>query len=81
MVLTDINMPVMDGLEFARAFRPRYPFTPILFMTGVLPEVSHGTSLREVGARLLLKPFGPEVLLEAVATTLIHGPSARRTPA
>jgi two-component system, cell cycle sensor histidine kinase and response regulator CckA len=81
LVLTDINMPEMDGFEFARAFRGLHPSVPILFMTGALPEGSAGMSLREVGARLLLKPFGPEVLLEAVETMLSYGPSARRTTA
>ena len=81
LVLTDIQMPVMNGFEFARAFRLSHPSIPILFMTGAMPQSSAGISLRDVGARLLLKPFGPEVLLEAVQSVLTRGPSARRTPA
>jgi len=81
LVLTDIWMPVMDGLEFARAYSALYPSTPILFMTGALPEGSSGVSLLEVAGRLLLKPFDPETLLEAVNAALSYGPSARRTPA
>ncbi len=34
LVVTDIHMPVMDGLEFARALRPLQPTVPILFITG-----------------------------------------------
>jgi two-component system, cell cycle sensor histidine kinase and response regulator CckA len=79
LVLSDINMPVMNGLEFAKRFRPLYPSVPILFMTGALPVASDTIPLREVAARLLLKPFGPEVLLEVVRSMLTHGPAARRT--
>jgi DNA-binding response OmpR family regulator len=79
LVVTDICMPVMNGLEFAQAFQATYPSIPILFMTGALPITSNGVSLREVGARLLLKPFGPEVFLEAVTAMLADGPHARRT--
>jgi DNA-binding response OmpR family regulator len=78
LVLADINMPVMNGLEFAKLFRPLYPSVPILFMTGALPAASDSIPLREVAARLLLKPFGAEVLLEAVRSMLTHGPAARR---
>jgi DNA-binding response OmpR family regulator len=81
LVLTDIRMPVMDGFEFARSYCTLYPSTPILFMTGAMPQGSPDFSLRDVGDRLLLKPFDPETLIEAVNAALIYGPSARRAPA
>jgi DNA-binding response OmpR family regulator len=80
LVVTDICMPVMDGLEFARAFQPLYPSIPILFMTGHQPIASEGT-LQEAGAQLLHKPFGPEVFLEAVSAMLVEGRHARRSHA
>ena len=81
LVVTDINMPVMNGFEFARAIQPVQPALPILFITGGLPQVSNGISLREVGEHLLLKPFGPDVFLEAISSMVALGPRARRTPA
>jgi two-component system, cell cycle sensor histidine kinase and response regulator CckA len=82
LVLTDIRMPVMDGIELAKVLRAAYPSIPILYMSGYLPEASQGTYLREVGARLLLKPFSPDVLLEAIRAALSHErPSAQRTSA
>ncbi len=82
LVLTDITMPVMDGIQLAKALRTAYPDIPVIFMTGDLPRASQGIRLLEVGACLLLKPFGPEVLLEAITTTLSHERrSARRTSA
>jgi DNA-binding response OmpR family regulator len=74
LALTDITMPVMDGFEFARIFRSLYPSVPVLFMSGAMPRASHGIPLLEVGTHLLLKPFGPDVLLEAITIMLSGEP-------
>src|SRR6516164_6000228 len=34
LLLTDINMPRMDGLELAKVTRDLYPHMPVLLMTG-----------------------------------------------
>lgn len=75
-------MPVMDGFEFARCFRALHPAVPLLFMSGAVPRSSQPIPLIEVGTHLLLKPFGPDVLLEAVGATLSHERrSIQRSPA
>src|SRR5262245_20006909 len=33
MVLTDLQMPEMDGLELVEAIRTRYPLVPVILMT------------------------------------------------
>jgi DNA-binding response OmpR family regulator len=63
----------MTGREFAREFRPMRPSVPVLFITGREPMVP--------GARLLLKPFGPDELLERVAQVLGDAQGAERTGA
>jgi hypothetical protein len=50
-------------------------------MTGAMPRGSAGFSLRDVGDRLLLKPFDPETLIEAVNAALTYGLSAGRSTA
>src|SRR5215203_3153708 len=70
LVLTDIRMPVMNGIELAKVLGAACPNIPVLFMSGYLPEAAQGTHLHEVGARLLLKPFGHDVLLEAIRAAL-----------
>lgn len=65
LVVTDIHMPVMDGMEFARQFRPLHPAVPILFITGrdlpASPDASVPTK------ELLRKPFRSEAFLAAVS--------------
>jgi CheY-like chemotaxis protein len=62
LVISDIHMPVMDGMAFARELRLRLPAMPILFITGLQSPDLVGQVLR--------KPFGPDDLLQAVARML-----------
>ena len=69
LVVTDINMPVMSGIEFAREFRPIQPRVPILFITGVDSRTA-ALEADRLGAELLLKPFGPDLLVDTVTRVL-----------
>jgi CheY-like chemotaxis protein len=45
LVLTDIHMPRMDGVELTRAVRGRWPRLPIVLMTGnLVPDGIHRIS-------------------------------------
>jgi DNA-binding response OmpR family regulator len=68
LVVTDVSMPVMSGIEFAREFRPRWPRVPILFITGKEPDPREG--LVHAWGELLRKPFGPDVFLTTVQRIL-----------
>jgi CheY-like chemotaxis protein len=89
IVLTDLAMPRMDGLEFAKILSAQDPSIPIIFMSGAplfiaagrIPQATGGTPLLDARARLLLKPFSPGVLLEAIAGALAHEEHTHRTPA
>ncbi|HEY4442756.1 MAG TPA: response regulator, partial [Steroidobacteraceae bacterium] len=70
LILLDVSMPGMDGLETARLIRehPRFERTPIIFVTGV--HVTQLDSLRgyEVGAiDYISVPIVPEILRSKVA--------------
>jgi two-component system cell cycle sensor histidine kinase/response regulator CckA len=80
VVITDISMPVMDGLEFARSFQPLYPKVPILFMTGN-HSITSVALRRGVEENLLRKPFSPDDLLAAVLRTIDRAPDVGRTSA
>jgi signal transduction histidine kinase/ActR/RegA family two-component response regulator len=69
MVVTDVVMPRMGGIELARRLRQMKPTLPLLFVTGY---VEQGEALHESagGMPVLLKPFSPDALLQAVASAL-----------
>jgi CheY-like chemotaxis protein len=73
LVVTDINMPVMNGLEFARALRRTDPSIPFLFITALDPALVQESGLR---AEVLVKPFTPDAFLEAVSRMIapVSGP-------
>ncbi len=72
LVLTDVNMPHMDGLTLVRRLRglPAYRHTPVLVLTteGTDERKHEG---RQAGATgWLVKPFNPERLLATIAKVL-----------
>jgi two-component system chemotaxis response regulator CheY len=72
LVITDQNMPNMDGLTLVRNLRglPNYKHTPLLVLTTEnTPE--RKMEGREAGATgWLVKPFNPERLLATVSKVL-----------
>lgn len=72
LVITDVNMPEMDGLSLVRALREcsRHRFTPILVLTTESGENIKQRG-REAGATgWLVKPFNPDQLLQVVHRVL-----------
>jgi CheY-like chemotaxis protein len=67
-VITDINMPVMNGLETAEAIRrhPRFFEVPIFFVTGEA-DTNLPRRIFEIGGNLYLrKPLDPDRLLKCL---------------
>lgn len=72
MVVTDLNMPNMDGLELIKKVRAEgeYRFTPIVMLTTESSEEKKKAG-REAGASgWIVKPFKPEQLLKVVKMVL-----------
>ncbi len=69
VVLTDVVMPRVGGIELARRLREQQPKLPILFMTGYV-EQSDALHETAAGATVLHKPFSADALLRAVAAAL-----------
>lgn len=71
LVITDIFMPSMDGLEFIRQLRSFNRTVPVIAMSGNerLPQQLAVAKL--LGANMLLKkPFSAQALLETVTGAL-----------
>ena len=65
VIVTDVGMPGMGGLELAAAAKRVAPSVPILVVTG-WAEREDISSAREVAA-VLLKPVDPDALAQAVS--------------
>jgi DNA-binding response OmpR family regulator len=70
LVLTDITMPTMDGIELSRRIRECDPTAKILFMSGYMDSDATVDSLAEQNEPLLEKPFTPQELLQRVSGLL-----------
>ena len=65
-VITDVMMPVMDGIAMTRALRRINPEVKVLIMSGLLPE-SHRGRIMDLDIKIKLhKPFTAKELLLAV---------------
>jgi two-component system chemotaxis response regulator CheY len=68
VLITDLNMPVMDGVTLIRALRadPKWRALPILMLTteSDAGKKSEGRSAGATG--WIIKPFNPEKLIEVV---------------
>ena len=68
LIITDVNMPRMDGLTLVQRLRalPEFKFTPILVLT-TESDASMKQKGRDAGATgWIVKPFSPEKLLDVV---------------
>jgi two-component system chemotaxis response regulator CheY len=72
LVISDLNMPIMDGLTFIKHMRglAAYKFTPILVLTTEM-DPDKKKSAKEAGATgWIVKPFDPEQLLTTIRKVL-----------
>jgi two-component system chemotaxis response regulator CheY len=68
MAICDINMPVMNGIDFVKAVKERaaYKFMPVLMLTTESSD-KHKEAGKAAGAKAwMTKPFAPSQLVTAV---------------
>ncbi|MGE5651388.1 response regulator [Noviherbaspirillum sp. UKPF54] len=68
LIISDVNMPRMDGITFVSEVKkmPAYKFTPVIMLT-TESEESKKRQGQAAGAKAwVVKPFKPELLLNAV---------------
>ena len=72
VVVTDMVMPVMDGLTLIRALQRHSPDLPIIAMSGLPAQLEEASKAGLNIKATLIKPFPPERLLECLPGILNH---------
>lgn len=76
LVVSDVQMPVMDGFQLLHNMRMHYPATPVLLMTayGTIPKAVE--AMQSGAADYLIKPFEAKTLVDKVAPMIVsaNGP-------
>ncbi len=66
ILITDIKMPFMDGLELSRLVKNEMPWVKIIILTGY-NEFTYAKEAIDIGiSGYILKPFSPQILLDTV---------------
>jgi two-component system chemotaxis response regulator CheY len=73
LVISDVNMPIMDGITFVTKMKAiaAYKFTPVIMLT-----TESGSDMKAQGQAAgakawVVKPFKPEMILAAVAQLIL----------
>jgi two-component system, cell cycle response regulator CpdR len=70
LVLTDIQMPVMDGIALALSAARDFPLVTILLMTGYAEQRERASGLSAIVHDVITKPFSVADIRTAVADAL-----------
>lgn len=73
LIISDVNMPVMDGITFLKQIkaRPEYKFTPVIMLTTESAEAKKAQGQAAGAKAWVVKPFQPQQMLAAVAKLIM----------
>lgn len=74
LVITDLKMPGMGGLEVLRQIRILHPGVPIVMMTGYSTVETAVEAMKNGATDYIAKPFTPETICEKVRNALDQKP-------
>ena len=77
LVLLDVWLPGMDGMQLLRRLQERFPRLPVIMMSGHAGIEAAVTTIKAGAYDFLEKPLHLEVLLDKVASALKHRPAGR----
>jgi DNA-binding NtrC family response regulator len=67
LLVTDVKMPIMDGIALAHEAAGKWPGMPILLMTGFADQRERAEDLAEKIRDVVTKPFTLQQIREAVS--------------
>lgn len=80
LLLSDIRMPAMTGIELAHVAASHWPDLPILLMTGYAEQREAAADLMRIVVGVVEKPFTIAEIRDAVAQALATGAKAFDEP-
>jgi len=69
-VLTDVQMPKMNGLELQAELKRRHPQLPVIFMTAFPEPAIRERAINAGAIEFLHKPFEAEAMLSALSAAI-----------
>lgn len=72
LVLTDLKMPEIDGIEILRTIKEKWPRVEVIIITGYQTVDTAVKSIKLGAFDYLEKPFTPDGLLSSVAKAFDH---------
>jgi len=73
LMITDLNMPRLNGLELARKALAIAPCMPVVLVSGDITAEIPSMAAEAGIVKILAKPFHPEELLETVRSLVVRG--------
>ncbi len=78
VILTDLEMPEMDGFELMRYTKKHYPSVPVLVMTGCHSQEAETRARMNGAAQYIVKPFDVDTVTNMIAAQLKPGVRAEQ---
>jgi len=72
LLVTDVKMPIMDGIALAHETASNWPGMPILLMTGFADQRERAQDLADVIRDVVTKPFTLQQIREAVSEAVVE---------
>jgi len=70
LLLTDVVMPGMNGVDLSRQLRAQYPRMKVIYASGYADSVMLRHGVTDTGAAFIPKPYGPAVLARKIREVL-----------
>ena len=81
LVVTDIRMPEMDGIEMLQRIKAIHPELPVVIITGYATVETAVEAMKQGAVDYILKPFPVEVIEETVNKVFKESPQGRESVA
>jgi DNA-binding NtrC family response regulator len=77
LLLTDIDMPILDGIALVKLAGPKHPSMKIVVMSGHEHQLERAQEMTALVARVIAKPFSIAEICDVVDETA-GGPAAQK---